>query len=242
MGACSSRPNSKQTEEHLSHEDHTNDNRFVVFPDLNKLSIATADTITLTNQLKLLRLKKSMIKARLDTLECLANCTSCLLVEVRKGKDICPQESCFKSAGIRIRAKLVPGGPSFETPTSTSGIPKWYRLFEVKQSVNEYTALELDVVVDYSANSLLYGTSSIRMNDLISQECYKEWIPIVTSGEAHNIDSEGFPMLEVRVQYLHEEKEVIQRYNDTIQEMITHTSKLLGRGPGSLQKGTVKSN
>mmetsp|Transcript_6371 Transcript_6371/g.11088 ORF Transcript_6371/g.11088 Transcript_6371/m.11088 type:complete len:243 (+) Transcript_6371:939-1667(+) len=241
MGGCSNRPTIQQTAEHLKHEDHTNDHRFVVIPDLNKMSLASADSFTLANQLKLLKLKKSVIKARLETLECLINCTSCLLVEIRKGKDIFPQESCFKSAGIRIRARLSPGGPSFETPKSTTVIPKWYRLFEVKQSVTEYTAIDLDILVDYSSDSLLYGTSTIRMNDLISQECYKEWIPIVTSGVAKESSSQGFPMLEVRVQYLHDEKEVFQRYNDTIQEMITHATKLLSRGGVNVQRTAVKS-
>lgn len=229
MGGCSNRPSSQQIEAHVQHEDHTNDHRFVVIPDLNKMSLAFADSIKLANQLKLLRLKKSMIKARLENLEQLPSFTSCLLVEIRKGKDIFPMESCFKSAGVRIRSKLIPDGPSFETHQSTSAIPKWYRLFEVKQSVNEYTALEMDVLIDYSTETLLYGTTSIRIHDLISQECYKEWLPIVTTGAALDKTSQGYPKIEVRVQYLHEEKEIFLRYNKTIQEMIAHTTKLLAQ-------------
>jgi hypothetical protein len=239
MGGCSNRPTPQQAAEHTKHEDHTNDHRFVVIPDLNKMSLASADRFTIANQLKLLKLKKSTIKGRLETLGSLASCTSCLSVEIRKGKDICVQESCFQSAGIRVRAKLVPEGPSFETHKSTSVIPKWYRLFEVKQSVHEYTALELDVIVDYATESVIYGTSIIRMNDLISQECYKNWIQIVVTGDVAGV--EELPMLEVRCQYLHDEMEVFQRYNDTITEMMLQATKLLSRGGVTPPRKPVKT-
>jgi hypothetical protein len=227
MGSCSARLTLQEEAEHAKYEDHTNDYRFVVIPDLNKMSLASADVGTLANQLKLLRLKKSMIRGRLDTFKGLTSNTSCLAVEIRKGKDIFPQQSCFNPASIRVRAKLEPGGPSFETQGSISGMPKWYRLFEVKQSVEESQSLELDVIVNYASASEVFGTCSIRLLDLISQECYKEWLPIETT--APFSETRGSPMLEVRVQYLFNEEKVFLSYSATIQEMIDNAAKLISQ-------------
>lgn len=225
MGECSSRTPQIELLEHEQHDDHSNDSRFIVLPDLNTLSLEAADKATLLNQLKLLRLRKSMIKARVCKEDNMLALTNCLTWEIRKSKGIDPKVSWFNEAKISVRSTLEPGGPSFETNQVDLEMPKWYRLFEVKQSLTLYTRIEMKVILQVQDKVKEFGSCNFAIDDIVSQECFKGWLPIdVFEGKS---SIENAPMLEVRAQYLHDEHDVIARYNKVLQNMIVKTVILI---------------
>jgi hypothetical protein len=174
-------------------------------------------------QLKLLRLKRSNIRARQQSIEERSSAVPLTFIEVRKGKDIRAQESCFKKADAFVTVKLLPDGPIFETTRSSLVIPKWYRLFELQQSVSTFTAIEFTVTAEYTdiAQSEV-GRCYLKFSELASQETYKAWLPI-----ARHSKFKGYPELEVRVQVITDERSLLRRHMEVCEELEAELQQLL---------------
>lgn len=227
MGVCLSRTSDSNALEHDEHNDHTNDHRFTALTDQFSISKVSIDKANLVNQLKQLRLRKSLIKAKLVKCDSSLVETSCLTLEIRKGKAIEPSDSWFDTAKISVRGILTPDGPSFETDQSELGLLKWYRLFEIKQNLRAYTSLEMLVIANYGNKAVPYGTCRFSLAEAASQECFLGWLPIRTFNASRESAVKAQPFLEVRLQYLHDEMEVVRRYNLLLQSMIIETVKLI---------------
>jgi hypothetical protein len=79
-------------------------------------------------------------------------------------------------------------------------IPKWYRLFELQQSLEPFSAIEFTVMAVYSETYYTeFGRCFVNLSDLASKETYKEWLPLT-----HPAKFKGKPELEVRVQVIAE--------------------------------------
>mmetsp|Transcript_589 Transcript_589/g.926 ORF Transcript_589/g.926 Transcript_589/m.926 type:complete len:242 (+) Transcript_589:127-852(+) len=223
MGTCTTRPSDKETLEHFKHDNHCNDHKFVSLPTLSRLSLVCADTETLIMQLKLLRLKRSHIRARQDSLSERGAAVPWTIIEVRKGKDIRAQESCFNKADLYVQVKLLPHGPVFETSRSCSVIPKWYRLFELQQGIDDFTTIEFTVMAEYYESSRTeFGKCFVNFSDLSSQETFKEWLPITRPQKF-----KGRPELEVRVQIISDESRLLKRHMETCDDLVGELQKLL---------------
>jgi hypothetical protein len=174
-------------------------------------------------QLKLLRLKRSHLRARQQSIEGRSSAVPLTIIEVRKGKDICAQESCFNKADVFVTVKLLPDGPIFETTRASLVIPKWYRLFELQQNVNTFTVIEFTITAEYSdiAQSEV-GRCYLRFSDLASQETYKAWVPI-----ARHSKFKGYPELEVRVQVITDEGSLLRHHMEVCEELVAELQKLL---------------
>lgn len=223
MGTCTTRPSDKDTLDHYKHENHCNDHKFASLPTLSRLSLVCADPETLVMQLKLLRLKRSHIRARQDSISERATAVPWTIIEIRKGKDIRAQESCFNKADLYVAAKLLPNGPVFETSRSCSVIPKWYRLFELQQTIETFTTIEFTVMAEYHESSRVeFGKCFVNFSDLMSQQTFKEWLPLTRPQ-----NFKGRPELEVRVQVIFDEALLLSGHMKTCNELVEELQKIL---------------
>jgi hypothetical protein len=102
-------------------------------------------------------------------------------------------------------------------------IPKWYRLFELQQSLEPFSAIEFTVMAAYSeAYCSEFGKCFVNITDLASQETYKEWLPLTRPAKF-----KGKPELEVRVQVIVEELSLLTRHMQVCDDLVQDMQKIL---------------
>lgn len=201
MGACTQRPTKEELQNHDTVDILTFDPHFLPLPALS----ASLEVIR-ANQAKILqeqaRLKSALAKYNEKSKAYTRGALEIpsLRIEVKKGKDIGTGATCFANASPSVKVSLEPEGPViFTTKEGTAEIPQWFQFFEVKQSLDSFTSVKFDVLIDGAP----YGKFEMPLAKLGSQLVSQQWFT-VTGGPPG-----GKPEVLVRTQLVKDESEVI---------------------------------
>lgn len=244
MGACASRPKDEEISKHKKYSDHVHDHKFkyiTLFPFLNEIkpgNIKTADEQDKYKEwVTKLEYEIPNIRKKLDSTKKLLATTSSkqpvLLVEVQKAQDITPDLICIQKAQSYVQIELLPNGPKDKTSESSPFIPIWYHLSTFKRdNLEKFDHLKLTVYHSRKIGPPLeFGTVTINMNDLKNQEVYEAWHDIATIET-----TEEKPMIRLRIQFLHDNFEFMNKEIDIYEQLLPMANEALRKCKEKLNK------
>ena len=204
MGGCVNRPSTQEIQQHLLELNSKNDSHFTYYP-LNNISVDSLqkdkNLNSLKSRLKLFTKKKEEYEAKLE----MASLSSIpeLNIEIQKAMNLEDSNFCFTQGSPFVVVSLDPFGPRLETFESNIYLPYWYRFIQFKQSI-AYKKITFTVVVkkSFGENSDI-GTLVFNISDLLDQQVKEGWFNLVSSNT-------NKPSLKVRIQYIHNEKNLIE--------------------------------
>lgn len=236
MGVCASRPKDDEISKHQRYADHGNDHKFkyiTQFPFLKEIkpgNIKTADEQDKYKEwVTQLETEIPNIRKKLDSAKKLWATTpsnqSQLLVEVQKAQDIYPNLLCFQQSHPYVLIELLPKGPNERTFIGSPSIPIWYHLSEFKQDdLSKFQELKFTILHTRKiGNPVEFGTVQVKLEDLKNQEVKDAWYDIYTSESTPDFK----PMLKLRLQFLHDFPEFMNKEIDTYEQLLPQANDAL---------------
>jgi C2 domain len=206
MGACLSRNDPEQQEVHMNKLNSKNDKKFIYYPllDLSLDSIKNnTDTDSLIGILEIFIKKKDyfMSMAALNKINYESDPE--INIEVQKGINLEPFLSCINQGYPYVKVSLEPKGPWLQTYESDPYLPYWFRFIQFKQIINYNEVLFIVYSKNVFGPDSFLGKISIKISDLINQQVKDDWFALEPRLGSN-------PCLKVRVQYLHNKKELLE--------------------------------
>jgi C2 domain len=230
MGDCGSRPKPNEEEAHDSHEDHSNDPKFVFKPSMSLLDeykpkpIKTADEqMQAQVQLKalddqILFLESSLSKFTSEN----PPDSSKLLIEIQKGKNLTPNISCLKHALPYVTVELSPGKITYTSSPGKLHIPSWYQFYCHTAGIGNLEKLIVSVKFKTSyGDDVFFGTTDISFSKFADQNIVEDWYLLKCIDPV-----EGKPAIKLRIQAIYSEKHLYLQNIQKLQEIIPNARKL----------------
>ncbi|OMJ92388.1 hypothetical protein SteCoe_4830 [Stentor coeruleus] len=203
MGDCYSRPSHSEMDKHKRKQNNENNNYFIS-------SAVSFNKKQLKNMPKqdLEKLVESLEKEQSQFLEKIENSTAGMptipevSIEVQKGLDLY-MSGCFNSYKPFIKVTLEPNGPSFSTFSAGRYLPEWYKVVQIKQSLQNFNIIRVSVMLEKDPeSSIFFGKKDFEITDLEDQTVRDKWYAI----ESISVEPEQQPRIKIRIQLVHDEK------------------------------------
>ncbi|CAG9329259.1 unnamed protein product [Blepharisma stoltei] len=220
MGGCASRITQSELEQHKRDYNSKNDANFRSIPFEQTIDQAIKEDQSirgLEEKRKIYTRKEIEYKTKLENTPAGVPPIPELNIEIQKGINFYSQGLCITQGKPYVCVKIEPKGASFETFVSDIYKPYWYKLFQIKQSLHNFTSIHIRVYIKKNLRQdLLLGSIEIKLNDLEDQKVVDGW---------YNIDTkiQGFiesPALRIRVQLVHNERLLLQRMIENCREKL----------------------
>ncbi|CAG9316778.1 unnamed protein product [Blepharisma stoltei] len=232
MGDCSSRPTKADMEQHIHDYNAKNDLFFQAVPfdrKIEEMILEENSKKGLQEKLQLYQRKKVEYLTTYSTITAGEPHIPELSIEIQKGLDLHTNNLCFTQGKPYVTVTLEPKGPIYETFESDKFIPYWFQLFQIKQNMNSFSHLLIQVWHRRNvADDLLIGDMAIKISDLEDQHVKEEWVEL-TSLYSNDLLR---PSLRVRIQLMHDKKALLHRLSkrcqyiiDLIRAELTHREK-----------------
>lgn len=157
-----------------------------------------------------------------------------VLVEVQKGRDLHYPHTCLNEVSLYVKLRLEPGmpqGKDLRTALSRNDIPRWGRCFSLQLS-KDYSVLLLSVLVHRKRFSeVQFGTITVRLRTLVSQQMVSDWFPVVTE-----INTGGKPAIYLRMQYITDERMLVEECRAYCLEAKSSTDAYLAKVKAKIQR------
>lgn len=245
MGVCTSRPKDDEVSKHQRYSDNVHDHKFkyiTKFPFLDEIkpgNIKTADEQDQYKQwLTKLESEIPIIRKKLDSAKKQwATSTPkqpMLLVEVQKAQDIYPELFCFQKSQPYVQIELLPNGPKEKTKVGSPFLPIWYHLSIFKRdNLNKFQVVRFTILHTRKIGMPVeFGTVEVKMNDLIDQDVKEAWYDISTIEPT----PQSKPMLKLRLQFLHDFPEFMNKEIDTYEQLLPRANDALKKCKEKLNK------
>ncbi|CAG9325484.1 unnamed protein product [Blepharisma stoltei] len=206
MGDCASRISKSELEQHMKDYNAKNDQSFISIPYERTIDQTIAEDTNkrgLEEKLKLYQRKILEFQTKIDSVTAGQPQIPELNIEIQKGVSLYTKGLCFTRGQPYVTVQLEPKGPTCETNASDVYKPYWYRLFELKQSLDNFTSLSFRVWSrENSSETHLFGGFEINLNDLSDQRVKEGWFKLDIDDPSKQVD----PALRIRVQLIQDER------------------------------------
>ncbi|CAG9322420.1 unnamed protein product [Blepharisma stoltei] len=217
MGDCTSRVSKSELEQHMKDYNGKNDQSFLCIPYERTIDQTIAEDTNkrgLEEKLRLYQRKKLEFQAKLDSITAGSPQIPELNIEIQKGVSLYTEGLCFTKGQPYVTVQLEPKGPICETTASDTYKPYWYRLFELKQTLDNFSSLSFKVwSKENSSENHLFGGFQIKLNDLEDQRVKEGWYKL----DVNDPSKEIHPSLRIRIQLIQDERAL---YSSLIQSCI----------------------
>lgn len=206
MGDCASRPSSTEVEQHMRDYNAKNDLSFKCIPYERTIDQSIAEDENkrgLEEKLRLYERKKLEYTSKISSMTAGLPPIPELNIEIQKGVNLFSRGLCFTHGQPYVTVQLEPKGPICETYVSDTYKPYWYRLFEIKQSLHNFTSLSFKIWLKVGAKECeFFGSFELNLADLEDQRVKEGWYSL----NVENPNKDFISKLRVRVQLIHDEK------------------------------------
>ena len=212
MGECASRPSDQEIQEHMAELNSKNDQffRYAPFHTVSNDQIITENNLhVLENKRNLFKKKKIEYVSKLESTNHGLAVIPELNIEIQKGVNFVESGYCFTQGKPIVVISLEPNGPKLETFESNIFRPYWYKFIQFKQTI-PYTKLLFRVMIKkgYSSDVCL-GAYEIKICYISDQMVKEGWFNLDSS-----LNNKNPPALRLRVQYIYDEKLLLQNIID----------------------------
>ncbi|OMJ79972.1 hypothetical protein SteCoe_19890 [Stentor coeruleus] len=225
MGECASRPSSQEIEQHIIEINSKNDMHFRYAP-MHTITkdqlLAEKNLHILESKAKLFKKKKQEFISKLESTSHGVAVVPELNIEVQKGVNLIESGLCWAQGKPYVVVSLEPNGPKLETFDSNTYRPYWFKFIQFKQTI-PYAKIVFRVMSrkNYGSDDLI-GVYEIKISEISDQMVKEGWFSIET-------EYKNNPAIRVRVQYIYDEKKLLQSIIDNCGEKIQEIQRVIQR-------------
>ena len=229
MGTCCYyKPPSHLVQAHLNAESSQNDSLFYQLP--TKYSQPPIEDPNAFHSLSRLKSEYThlgnMKKEYVGKLKDIGVTQPFLLIEVQKGRDLYIRNCLRKGVRLVSIVQLLPNGQSAVTHDSDLVIPFWYSAFTL--IVGDAKLVRITVALTSKCTAPVeVGSCEFGLEPLKDQRVVTGWFPIVYQVP------EGDPAISLRVQFIDDEKKLLQRLVDETTLRLTDLKSKLDQYEGA---------
>lgn len=220
MGDCASRVSQSELEAHKRDYNSKNDTHFQAIPYESSINQSISEELSV----RALEEKRKIYARKIIDYKNTLNNTPIgvppipeLNIEVQKGINMFTPGLCINQGNPYVNVRLEPKGPSFDTFASDLYKPYWYKLFQFKQSLHNFTKIVFTV---YRKKNMradeFYGEFQININDLEDQIVLEEWYQV----KMFEDPDEKPPAVRVRLQLVHNQRLLLEKMIKRCEEKI----------------------
>ena len=231
MGYCESRPSQDMELEHIREKCCVNDKKFIYrVPALSLEEYSETDyiiqdrddqhdAIALVNNLEAQITEMKNLLLRIYSENYLIK--SKLVIEIQKGKHICPNYAYVFQQKPYVKVTLAKNIVYVTSPGALY-LPNWYSLYTYTDSLEVIKKIIIEVYFENGLfNDKYFGCVVINMNKLTEQNVIEHWFPLTCEGSA-----KIQPEIRIRVQAIVNTKEFYARIAQKCKETIENAEKI----------------
>lgn len=203
MGDCCSRPTDSEMDKHKSKENTENNSYFISSAvNFNKKHLKSFAKQDLEKLVESLEKEQSQFYEKIENSTAGMPTIPEVSIEVQKGLDLYIP-GCFNNYKPFIKVTLEPNGPSFNTFSAVRYLPEWYRVVQIKQSLQNFNIIRVSVMLEKdSESSIFFGKKDFKIPELEDQVVRDKWYVI----ESIPVEPDQQPRIKIRIQLIHDEK------------------------------------